>query len=184
MRIPLRHAAAICALSAILCNGAYAGVDADAARKLAALKSLALSPAPISPKQVEKALALTLDQSCADVDLPPEGKFHICLYRPAEQDAHTLAFVQYKTINRPAGEDSGGGVEFITRGEHTCIRREDLSNAFQLAPASSGEPAFPEPKLPYIPVARYRFDFPNQGAHVEVFQTGDCVTTVTLVKPS
>lgn len=180
MRIPLRLTAAVCA--AALCNSAHADIDGDAARKLSALKSLALSPAPISPEQVEKALALALDRSCADVDLPPEGKFHICLYRPAEQDTHSLAFVQYKTIDRSAGEDSEGGVEFITRGKHTCIRSADLSNAFQLAPAPSSEPAFPEPKLPYIPVARYRFNFPNQGAHVEVFQTGECVTTVTLLK--
>lgn len=180
----LRLTAAICAVSATLCNSAHAELDGDAARKLSALKSLALSAAPISPKQVEKALALTLDRSCADVELPPAGKFHICLYRPAEQDTHNLAFVQYKTINRSAGEESGGSVEFLTKGEHTCIRSKDLNNAFQLAPAPSGAPAFPEPKLPYIPVARYQFNFPNQGAHVEVFQTGECVTTVTLVKTS
>jgi hypothetical protein len=124
---------------------------------------------------------------CADVVQGAAGKFHICLYRPAEQDTHRLAFVQYKTVNLSAGEDTGGGVEFVTQGENICIRKEDLTKVFQIAPVPSNSPAFPEATLPYIPVGRYQFIFPKQGqseVHIEVFQTGECVTTVTLIKSS
>jgi hypothetical protein len=172
---------------AALCTNARAEADADTLRKLTAVKLLAQSSLPISPAQVAEALNLTLTESCADVEIEGAGKFYICGYRPSVDDPQPLAFLYYKTVNRTAGQDTGGVVAFLTRGDKTCLRQKDLIGVFHMTPVASDAPAFPEPTLPYIPVSTYQFVFPKQGGsevHVRVVQTGDCITTMELIKSS
>ncbi|MYN41893.1 hypothetical protein GTP55_21275 [Duganella sp. FT109W] len=98
-------------LLAALCAIAHADADIDTARKLAAMKSLALSPERISPEQVAKALDVKLEKTC---------------------------------------------------GEATAL--------------GAG---------PYIPVRTYQFVFPGHSdseMYLRVVQTGDCITTVDLIR--
>jgi hypothetical protein len=172
---------------AALCSNVHAEIDADTSKKLAVLKSLALSPERISPQQVSKALGVALDPHCAEVEQQGMGKYYVCGYVPREEDSHLFAFRHYKTVNRSAKEDSGGGVMFSTQGEKNCLRSKDLAEVFQIPPVASDSPAYPEPTLPYIPMRSYQFVFPAQGdseVHVDVVETGGCINTVTLIKSS
>ncbi|MRW83191.1 hypothetical protein GJ698_03685 [Pseudoduganella sp. FT26W] len=175
----------IALLLTVLCAAAHADVDADTARKLAAVKALALSPARISPEQVSNALEVKLAEKCADVTEPGAGNYHVCIYRPGEEDNQPLAFLGYKTVNRDAAEDTGGVVMFMAHADRQCLRPEDLIKVFQSTPVASASPAFPEPTLPYIPVHTYQFVFPGHSdseMHVRVVQTGDCINTVELIR--
>lgn len=177
------------ALMTIFASGnASADIDADALRKLSAVRSIAMSPEPISPQQVAREFAVELKTSCADVDYPIEGKFRICKSILAEdaKDTNQLAFTGYLTVNHPTEEDTGGTVDFIARGEENCVRQNELINFFQIAPTSSA-PVLLEPRLPYIPSSRYDFIFPKQGKYdvsVQVLETGGCMTTLSLLKTS
>lgn len=169
-------------------KNACADIDADALRKLTAMRSIALSSEPISPEQVGRELAVELKTSCSDVDYPVEGKFRICnstLFQ-GQKDIAQLAFVHYSTVNRPTEKDTGGVVEFSTRDEENCIHQNELTQFFHISPTSS-TPVLLEPALPYIPVIRYDFVFPKQGKYdvsVQALQTGECVSLLSLSKTS
>jgi hypothetical protein len=69
--------------------------------------------------------------------------------------------------------------------DRQCLRQDDLVKVFQSAPVASASPVFPEPTLPYIPVRTYQFLFPGHSdseMYLRVVQTGDCITTVDLIR--
>ncbi|MYM73271.1 hypothetical protein GTP56_13825 [Duganella sp. FT134W] len=172
-------------LLAALCATAHADVDIDTARKLAAVKSLALSPERISPEQVAKALDVKLEKTCGEATALRAGRYHVCGYRPSDEDRQSLAFLGYKTVNRGATKDTGGVVMFLAHADRQCLRQDDLVKVFQSAPVASASPVFPEPTLPYIPVRTYQFVFPGHSdseMYLRVVQTGDCITTVDLIR--
>ena len=194
MRNKNRHSkdwtAFFCATLTIFCSHAKAAaeMDADTVRKLSAIKSIALSPAPISPQQVARALAVELQTKCSSFEDPTIGKYRLCTSSPAEDNRETaqLAFLHYSTVNRGDEHDTGGMVHFATK-DTICLSEKDLSKFFQVVAAPSSERVLTEPALPYIPARRYNFNFPKQGKFdvtIHVLESGHCASLIELGKTS
>ena len=175
----------------IFCSHANAAaeMDADTVRKLSAIKSIALSPTPISSQQVARALAVELQTKCSSFDDPTIGKYRLCTSSPAEDNGETaqLAFLHYSTVNRGDGHDTGGTVHFATKNDAICLSEKDLSKFFQVVATPSSERVLTEPALPYIPARRYNFNFPKQGKFdvtIHVLESGHCASLIELGKTS